>query len=103
MSRWVRLLGAVWCQQIRWIQYGRVVHPEPQHVSRSLVQGDALSCLALVLLPSAPNKSITQETAAGSLLMTTCIDDRAGAARTAETAAHMIVSWRRLVGKTRLD
>ena len=71
---------------------GGTVASRPEHVTRSLVHGDALSCLALVVLLAAPFPSV-QRSCGRDLCMTSYVDDRAGAAAAPEVILTMIRGW----------
>ncbi|CAE7260971.1 unnamed protein product, partial [Symbiodinium microadriaticum] len=92
-SNWARLILQVWGNQHRWVEYGGAIAPRPEHVARSLVQGDALSCLALVVLLAGPFASV-QRSCGQDLCMTSFVDDRAGTAAAPEVILSMIRGWR---------
>ncbi|CAK0789281.1 unnamed protein product [Prorocentrum cordatum] len=48
------MLSEMWCHQLRWLQLGQAVHPEPQRVASSLPQGDPFSPLGLSAVLLAP-------------------------------------------------
>ena len=51
-EHWCQYFTHVWREQHRWIEWDHYVHPEPEHVSRSLPQGDPFAVLGFVLLLS---------------------------------------------------
>ena len=87
-------LAQVWDQQ-RWLCFRRDCLPNPEHVTTSIPQGDAISPLTLLALLTGLTGRVLQERAEPHTLVT-FLDDRNLVAKTPEDAAKLWKTWKEL-------
>ena len=84
----------MWDQQ-RWLCFRRDCLPNPEHVTTSIPQGDAISPLTLLALLTGLTGRVLQERAEPHTLVT-FLDDRNLVAKTPEDAAKLWKTWKEL-------
>ena len=87
------MLTALWTDQLRFLEYERIVHPEAQPVRTSLPQGDSWSVVAMVMALTPATNSI--KAAFPNSVIRTFIDDRTVVSPTAAEAVQICHEWSR--------